>query len=37
MTKGRVAVIGAGMAGMACAQALAAQGLQVVVFEKSRG
>ena len=34
---GRVAVIGAGMAGLACANALRERGLQVIVFEKSRG
>jgi predicted NAD/FAD-dependent oxidoreductase len=33
----RVAVIGAGVAGLACAQALAAQGVAVTVFDKSRG
>jgi renalase len=33
----RVAVIGAGMAGLACAGALALRGAQVTVFEKSRG
>jgi len=32
-----VAVIGAGLAGLTCAQALQAQGLQVTVLEKSRG
>lgn len=32
-----VAVIGAGMAGIACARTLAQAGLQVTVFEKSRG
>ncbi|WP_374349521.1 NAD(P)/FAD-dependent oxidoreductase [Chitinimonas sp.] len=37
MSLTRVAVIGAGMAGMACAQRLAAQGVQVDVYEKSRG
>ncbi|MDZ4160436.1 MAG: FAD-dependent oxidoreductase [Burkholderiales bacterium] len=33
----RVAVVGAGMAGIACARALAQAGCQVTVFEKSRG
>ena len=33
----RVAVIGAGIAGLACARALADHGLDVTVFEKSRG
>lgn len=33
----RVAVIGAGLAGLACAQTLQASGLEVQVFEKSRG
>lgn len=33
----RVAVIGAGLAGAACAQALKARGFRVEVFEKSRG
>lgn len=33
----RVAVIGAGVAGLACAQALVAQGAAVTVFDKSRG
>lgn len=33
----RVAVIGAGFAGLACARSLAGAGLEVVVFEKSRG
>lgn len=33
----RVAVIGAGMAGLSCARALADAGMAVVVFEKSRG
>lgn len=33
----RSAVIGAGIAGLACAQALQAAGVQVTVFEKSRG
>jgi len=33
----RIAVIGAGMAGLACANALSRQGVPVVVFDKSRG
>jgi photolyase PhrII len=33
----RVAVIGAGISGAACARALAEHGVEVVVFEKSRG
>lgn len=33
----RVAVIGAGLSGAACARALAEHGVEVVVFEKSRG
>lgn len=33
----RIAVVGAGMAGLAAARALQAQGLAVTVFEKSRG
>ncbi|MFM1887151.1 MAG: hypothetical protein RL026_2308 [Pseudomonadota bacterium] len=33
----RVAVVGAGMAGAACAQGLAEAGHEVLVFEKSRG
>lgn len=37
MAAQRFAIIGAGMAGMACAHALAAKGKFVVVFEKSRG
>lgn len=38
MTRARsVAVIGAGMAGLACARALADAGIAVTVFEKSRG
>ncbi|MDP4994095.1 MAG: FAD-dependent oxidoreductase, partial [Burkholderiaceae bacterium] len=35
--KKHVAVIGAGMAGIACARTLAQAGWQVSVFEKSRG
>ncbi len=37
MSSERVAVIGAGMAGLACAAALRRAGLTVTVFEKSRG
>jgi len=37
MAPPRVAVIGAGMAGLACAGALVQRGAQVSVFEKSRG
>ena len=33
----RVAVIGAGLGGLACARALVRAGLEVVVFDKSRG
>jgi len=33
----RVAVLGAGIAGLACARALASHGLDVTLFEKSRG
>lgn len=33
----RIAVIGAGLAGLSCAQALQTAGNEVVVFEKSRG
>lgn len=33
----RIAVIGAGIAGLACAATLAARGLAPVIFEKSRG
>ena len=33
----RIAVIGAGMAGLTCAQRLAAAGVDAIVFEKSRG
>lgn len=36
-TKARVAVVGAGVSGLVCARGLAADGHQVVVFEKSRG
>ncbi|HET6432208.1 NAD(P)/FAD-dependent oxidoreductase [Dyella sp.] len=36
-TNPRIAVIGAGMAGLACAHALRQRGLSPVVFEKSRG
>ena len=35
--KSQVAVIGAGLAGLSCASALAQAGMQVQVFEKSRG
>jgi renalase len=35
--KSQVAVIGAGLAGLSCASALAKAGMQVQVFEKSRG
>lgn len=35
--KKKVAIIGAGMAGLACARELVQQGHEVVVFEKSRG
>lgn len=34
---GRVAVVGAGLAGLACAEALQASGATVTVFDKSRG
>ena len=37
MNKPEVAIIGAGMAGIACAAALRDAGCRVVVFEKSRG
>jgi predicted NAD/FAD-dependent oxidoreductase len=37
VTVPRVAVVGAGLAGLACARALAADGAQVTVLEKSRG
>ncbi len=37
MPKTRIAVIGAGMAGMSCAHDLRARGFRPVVFEKSRG
>lgn len=33
----RIAVVGAGLAGLTCAQALRAQGCEVIVVEKSRG
>ncbi|WP_252105834.1 MULTISPECIES: FAD-dependent oxidoreductase [unclassified Halomonas] len=33
----RVAVIGAGMSGLACAQTLAEQGIHVTLFDKARG
>ncbi|MFY9458131.1 MAG: FAD-dependent oxidoreductase, partial [Aquabacterium commune] len=32
-----VAVVGAGLAGLSCAQALRSAGLQVTVLDKSRG
>ena len=35
--KSQVAVIGAGLAGLSCASALVHAGMQVQVFEKSRG
>lgn len=34
---GKIAIIGAGIAGLACARVLADSGVSVVVFEKSRG
>ena len=37
MSAPRVAVVGAGLAGLACARALAADGARVTVLEKSRG
>ena len=38
MTRGHtVGVIGAGMAGLACARELAAKGFEVTVFDKGRG
>ncbi len=37
MTISRVAVIGAGLAGLTCARELAAAGVQVQLFDKSRG
>jgi len=37
MSERRIAVVGAGMAGVACAAALRQAGLEVEVFEKSRG
>lgn len=33
----RVAIVGAGMAGLACAESLAAAGIPVVLFDKGRG
>jgi len=36
-TMRRVAVVGAGMAGLTCAQTLQSSGFEVTVFEKSRG
>ncbi len=36
-THSRIAIVGAGIAGLACARALADAGLHVQVFEKSRG
>lgn len=36
-SESKVAVIGAGMAGLSCARALAAQGIETVVFDKGRG
>ena len=33
----RVAVIGAGISGLVCARLLVEQGMEVTVFEKSRG
>jgi phytoene dehydrogenase-like protein len=33
----RIAVVGAGIAGLACARTVAASGLSCTVFEKSRG
>lgn len=33
----RIAIIGAGMAGLACARALQSRGLRAVLFDKSRG
>ena len=35
--RSRIAVVGAGMAGLACARGLARDGLDVAVFDKSRG
>lgn len=37
MTSGSVAVVGAGLAGLACARVLADAGAKVTVFDKSRG
>jgi renalase len=37
MTAPRIAIVGAGMAGLACARALADAGLQPTVFDKGRG
>ena len=36
-THSRIAIVGAGVAGLACARALADAGLHVQIFEKSRG
>lgn len=37
MTNGRIAIIGAGMAGLACAERLRAAGLKATLFDKGRG